>query len=1148
MLFRTSRRAAAALSLWGLRGALCLCGSAALLVASEMPALAQLQLGQIQGTVTNKDNGKPLNGVTIVVSGPALQGEQSEVTDSRGYYLITQLPPGDNYVIRFYFNDVVVEQQGIRISQNKTLTISPPIPTHKGKRDVLVFRERAPTVDTASANTGVEINQEILRNTAVRGRTYESAMSLAPGSSDVSSRNQTGGDVGVSFSGSTGNENALIIDGLNTTDLAYGLLSTQLNQYFIKEINVITGGYQAEYGRATGGVVSIVTNSGSNEFHGSVFGSWAPYMTTPQTVARLGEALAARSRQYQQYDFGFELGGPILKDRIWFYVGLAPTHTITRTERIVRTQSSSGMLSGSRILATRDPNYRPPGYLSSPDLYAGLDELALQTTEVGSRNVDEYQRIYNWIAKLQINLNADHNITLGYIGAPEFRNDYNSLRNDLAGQKIDRATQIHDVTAHYLGKVFDRKLQLDVIYGYHYQGLQELPYAPGSTQYQYRASAADPFSLSDFEDVSDCQRRDPQTITVNGMPKTVYFNPCPITAYNKNGYGQYKPQQILQRHAIQASGTLYLKALGTHAVKLGFDFEDNLSDNTRKYTGVDFDPSDPTGAYYNGRLVYQTDATGNQLRIYRGFGQREAENRFGDFGVPCGTFASRLASGTDVKSIPITERLYCHNYFRATTETRNYALYLRDSWNIAATGLVLNVGLRWEAQEIFGVDGSKQIALYDNIAPRIGAAWDPSRTGRAKIYANYGRFYQVVPMDINDRSFSGEGLLVGRSNYVGDCTRQKWTPFDNTKPVPVAVRSDGSPCSLGDPRLGGGGVFAPVAPGLKGQFIDEFVVGGQFDVGKFDIVVGAYYTYRNLGNIIEDLSVDGGNTYFIANPGAEPDPAVAKRLEEDAAAAQNRARLSPQDDQLQAEANAAQRRSDVYKAVAMFPKAKRIYHAGTLLVQKRLSNRFSILANYTYSRLIGNYPGPYNPYTNQLDPNISSQFDIIDLTVNRDGPLNNDRPHNIKATGFYVQPVLGGRGSVTASLTFTGISGRPIQTLGQHSAYGPRQTFILPSGTAGRTPFIWQIDAHIGYEHKLTDQVKLSIYGDVINLSNNREVTNVDDEYTFSIVDPIVHGQPQDLKRLRTNDGSQLVLNSNYGQPTAYQAPLFLRFGGRLSF
>ena len=338
-----------------------------------------------------------------------------------------------------------------------------------------------------------------------------------------------------------------------------------------------------------------------------------------------------------------------------------------------------------------------------------------------------------------------------------------------------------------------------------------------------------------------------------------------------------------------------------------------------------------------------------------------------------------------------------------------------------------------------------------------------------------------------------------------------------------------------------------MAPGLRGQFVDEVVAGAQFDVGA-DIVVGAFYTYRQIGTIVEDLSVDGGSNYFIANPGLEPDPAVARQLEQAAQQAAELAARSPGNEALQAAATLASDRLNVYKAAVLFPKPQRDYHAVTFTINKRFSNRFSVISSYTYARLLGNYPGLFSPYVNQLDPNISSQYDIIDLTANRNGPLNNDRPHNFKATGFYQQPVAGGRGTITASLTFTALSGRPIQTLGQDVVYGARQTFILPSGSAGRTPVITQLDLHIGYEHLLTDKIKLNIYGDVINVANQRGVVNVDDEYTFSNVNPILYGKPEDLRKLRATDGSAVVLNSNYGQPTAYQAPIYLRFGARLYF
>jgi hypothetical protein len=1089
-------------------------------------ASAQIQYGQIQGVVTNKDTGKPLQGTTVMVTGPALQGDQSEVTDRDGRYQITQLPPGDGYVVRFYFNDVVVERPGVRVSQNKTLTVAVSMPTANTRGgDKIVLHERAPNVDTAGSSNTVEINQEILQNTAVRGRTFEAAISLAPGAADVAPRGVAGGDVGVSFSGSVGNENTILVDGMNTTDLTFGLVSTQVHQYFIKEINVIAGGIPAEYGRATGAVVSLLTKSGGNEFHGSVFASVLPFQARPNDVARLGEAIATRTRTLSQYDYGFDLSGPIIKDRLWFYAGFAPTMTTNITDRVMRSQVPSGM--GTAEL---DPDFLAPTYLSDPSLSDAARRLARRTQDISGRQqqVEETRRLFNWIGKLEININPDQRIILSYIGSPQFGSEYgsgsgysstggsNPYSSELLAGHISRADYIHDTTARYIGKFFNRKLQLDVLYGFHYHLHEERPDTALNQQVRYRADPANPNSLADFEDIEECRRR-----MVGGQ----LFNPCPVTDYTRNGFGQYAPRRLMHRHSLQASLTYFFRALGSHAAKLGLDFEDNFLDNIKKFTGNDFDPSDP----FSGRITWETDATGTGLHIGRGYALERPNNFYGQPGTPCGGQPGR----------------WCFPEFRAETRTRNFATYLRDSWSTSfLPGLVINVGVRWEIQQLFATDGTIPINLFDNIAPRVGAAYDFTRNGRSKLYVNYGRYYESIPMDLNDRVFSEEGFLRGGA-FSSDCPTQALA--NGGRPLPVPRNGGpGAPCTPALPRLSGG-EFAPVAPGIKGQFIDEVTGGVQYDIG-WDVVLGAFYTYRKMGTVVEDMSVDGGNTYFIANPGSQPDAGRVTELEAEYQSANAAAMAQPSDAKLQADATLALARLNVYKASVLFPKPERNYHAVTVSLNKRFSNRFALLGSYTFSRLLGNYPGPFSPYVNQLDPNISSQYDIIDLTANRDGPLNNDRPHNIKLTGYYVQPIARIGGALTISLTLTGVSGRPIQVLGAHSAYGGRQSLILPNGAGGRTPFVTQLDLHIGYEQKLGKNVRLSVFGDVVNLLNLQEVTNIDEEYTFSFVSPILYGKPSDLKRLRTDDGAPLVVNSNYGQPTAYQTPLYLRFGGRLSF
>ena len=192
-------------------------------------------------------------------------------------------------------------------------------------------------------------------------------------------------------------------------------------------------------------------------------------------------------------------------------------------------------------------------------------------------------------------------------------------------------------------------------------------------------------------------------------------------------------------------------------------------------------------------------------------------------------------------------------------------LYLRDSWNVGPIpGLVINAGLRWEAQEIHGADGSKQIGIYDNWAPRAGAVWDFTQKGLGKLFVNYGRFYQSIPLTINDRQFAGEGVFTGAEST--DCATAALQQGGRMVPIPKAAGA--GTCNLNDLSLGNqnGGRYGNVMPGLKGMYMDELVAGISYDVG-WDLVLSASYLYRGLGNIVEDMSIDGGNNYIIANPG-----------------------------------------------------------------------------------------------------------------------------------------------------------------------------------------------------------------------------------------------------------------------------------------
>src|SRR5215831_14834377 len=218
-------------------------------------------MGALTGRVTDASSGTPIAGVTVVAQGP--QGEQAELTDAEGTYTIIGLVPGQ-YVVRFYYANVKVERQNVTVFADKKIQVNVPMQTKAAAAETYTITEKAPTVDVGSTKIGTTIDKNFTQNVPV-GRNFDSVAEVAPGAQVD--------QMGVSFSGTTSAENNYVIDGINVTSVhmsqaAGSSLGSALNLDFVQEVEVITGGYNAEYGRSTGGVVNVVTKSGSNELHG----------------------------------------------------------------------------------------------------------------------------------------------------------------------------------------------------------------------------------------------------------------------------------------------------------------------------------------------------------------------------------------------------------------------------------------------------------------------------------------------------------------------------------------------------------------------------------------------------------------------------------------------------------------------------------------------------------------------------------------------------------------------------------------------------------------------------------------------------------------------------------------------------------------
>jgi hypothetical protein len=386
--------------------------------------------------------------------------------------------------------------------------------------------------------------------------------------------------------------------------------------------------------------------------------------------------------------------------------------------------------------------------------------------------------------------------------------------------------------------------------------------------------------------------------------------------------------------------------------------------------------------------------------------------------------------------------------------------------------------------------------------------------GRMKVFANFARYYEQVPLNLLDRAFPGERRYEAyRQDGAGACDP---TNIDTAEGQASCVRDETvvatSPNTALNPSFrysGGKADKEPVDPSIQPQSSDEFLFGAEYEI-LANIRLGANYTHRYMNSVIEDMSRDDGNTYFLGNPGA----GFAKE----------------------------------------FPKPERNYDAVTVFLNRTFSDGWLAQASYTWSRLEGNYPGLFRPENAQLDPNILSDFDLVSLLKNRSGLLPFDRTHAIKVFGakeFNFSNDL----SASLGLSYRGNSGVPISYLGAHPAYGLGEAFILTRGTAGCTPWINNIDFNIGVNYRVSKTNVVSLSLDVFNIFNFQEYTAVDQNYTNVAVLPIeggkVEGELTPDKVFRSNGKTKLTdadLNRNFKNPTQYQAPRQVRIGLKYTF
>jgi outer membrane receptor protein involved in Fe transport len=1167
--------------------------AAHLLAPSEARAQSNTT-GAIQGVVTDKKTGDAMPGVTVVATSPALSQTQTAITDEKGFYKISDLPPGD-YLVTFYYADLSVEQSGVHVGVNKASSVFQKIDQGAAGGETIHVTAKAPTIDPTSTTQGITIDKNYLENIPIPGRTFEAALGAAAGSQ--------GDDMGVAFSGSTSLENQYYVDGVNTTGLTYGTVGSPVVNDFIEEIEVITGGYNAEMGRATGGIVNVVTKSGSNEFKGSVWGYWQPGVLTyaAQTTPVNAASIDAVSNLNYDADVGFEVGGPIIKDKLWYFVGVDPRFVAYDVTRTTKTQMDCRVTSGSIVPGIFDAAHGFPNGAPSSSDYPGLSTCNNDYTKAAGKNTPDIDprtgfyiteplseenrtstgRTYNLLGKINYAATPEHQGQLSVEALPSSgRQDgvYGPAIN--GGQYSDLVT---DVSAKWTSKFNDNKTEVEAVVGWHREYVSTDPL--DSTLF------GEPLQVLENGDLYNWGKgafpgvapTGAETMTTqqgcfgaaegnkNALFPSLGSAPCPMDTrvYVTGGVGTIQ-RDTEQREAARVSVTQRVKAAGNHEIKAGIDGENNTSDKARLYSGGEF----ITNIVNNQEIVVDRWV---KLGGDQSLGQ-PIDPKTGQpdpfYDKICTTAASAVTGGTSAAPSFYCAYLSGQPGSRGTqvqSNTFNWAAYLRDSWQIMPN-LTLNAGIRYEDQSLRyasflqnTVDplthvklGDSAMHLSGNWAPRIGLLYDWTKEGRSKIYGHWGRFFESIPMDINERSFGGETT----DEQIWLANGANCGPKDDNIGGPNGKNCGAAGKPYRESLIGASGEL--IEPGIQAEYMDEWLAGAEYEILD-DLKLGVSFQHRAFGRIIEDVSIDGAQTYIIANP-HEFSTDEEHKLQSEIDAADPCIPKNMQPAGYVCQKAILQNELTQYKGIRTFDTGRRDYNALQFTMTRRFSKQLYVQASYTYSRTEGNYPGSYSADNGQVDPNISSQFDLIELLANRIGPLPQDRPHYIKLDGYYTFD-LKKKGNLTVGVRLRALSGVPINALGSHYLYGNNESFLLPRGEIGRSDFEHGLDMHIGYRRSLSKNMALEFFADLYNVYDRQGTYSVDNTYAegFKLSSPTMAGVLQNANPVSGGTYSDLIWvkridengaethepigrNPNYRNTSARYAPGYARLGFRLTF
>jgi len=358
--------------------------------------------------------------------------------------------------------------------------------------------------------------------------------------------------------------------------------------------------------------------------------------------------------------------------------------------------------------------------------------------------------------------------------------------------------------------------------------------------------------------------------------------------------------------------------------------------------------------------------------------------------------------------------------------SKNEAFYVQDSWQLLSNRLLLNLGVRNDKFNSRNGDDVTFFSQKNLWSPRLGFSFDPEGSGRSRVYGSFSRYFLPVAVNTNVRLAGVQLDYDAYYRFAGlnpDNSPILSTPLltlGGTTACPPSGPA-GNICTIRQDGVAAQPTGSTVSSNLKAQSTEEYILGGETRVGN-RVRVGAFFTFTKLRNSLEDAELDQAIVPYCVSQGKTLAACQATFTGSTQGALINPGSDVVVDLSRPLPGETTTRKQVLLTADALqYPNAARKYKAMSFTFDREFDGVWSLSANYTYSKLVGNIEGGVRSDNGQTDSGLTTAFDFPALVTGTYGYLPNDRRHAFKVYGSYKFSdafTLGANGSIASPRRF----------------------------------------------------------------------------------------------------------------------------------